>query len=242
VIGEFVLGVGAVVDDRVGALDQSKDVLARLARHMFGIGDVADRLAAVLDPIAGCVVRVVERGRSDMDVGVECEGIAGDEVLEVHVRLHGFQRHGEHRVAHLRRQHAVDAGPVVLQMTRHDPHAALGIVGRREEWKSVDVVPMGMGQQQVDVPNVEFSEHLADTTDSGPRIKHEPVVADRNFNAACIAAVLDVIRRRAGDASPNPPEPYPEHLPSLQPPTSFQQFTRSGQGTAGFFSSYLSET
>jgi len=167
---EFLLGVGAVVNDGVGTLDQSENVLVRLARHMFGVGDVADRLATVLDPVAGRVVRVVQRGRADVDVGVERKGIAGDEVLEVHVRLHGLERYGEHRVVHLRRQHAVDAAAVVLQMTRHDPHAALGIVGRREERKPVDVVPVSVGQQKVDVPNVEFSEHLADTADAGPGI------------------------------------------------------------------------
>src|SRR3546814_3914059 len=50
----FILGVGigAVINDQVGALDQAEDILVGLARHMLGIGHVAQRLAAEIEAVS----------------------------------------------------------------------------------------------------------------------------------------------------------------------------------------------
>ena len=76
-LGEFAFGIGAVVDDQVGAVDQAQDVFVRPARHVLGVGDVADGLAGMFDPISGGAVGMVERLRSDPDVGKQLEVRAG---------------------------------------------------------------------------------------------------------------------------------------------------------------------
>ena len=81
---EFLVGVGAVVDQELGALDQAEDVLVGLADDVLGVGDVAHRLAAVLDPVSGRAVGMVERRRANLDARVvgKIERIARFEIHE----------------------------------------------------------------------------------------------------------------------------------------------------------------
>ncbi len=62
VFGELLVGIGAVVDYQIGALDELQDVAIRLAFQVLGVGDVADRVAAIVDPIAGGPIGMIERG------------------------------------------------------------------------------------------------------------------------------------------------------------------------------------
>src|SRR3546814_6154320 len=68
----FILGVGigAVINDQVGALDQAEDILVGLARHMLGIGHVAQRLAAEIEAVSRGEVGMIQRRGEQPDGAV----------------------------------------------------------------------------------------------------------------------------------------------------------------------------
>ena len=145
--GEFFVGVGAVVDDQVGAFYEFQDVLVRFPGGMFGIGDQAGRLAAVIDSVTGGAVRMIEQRGAHADIPIEGEFLL-QEVLIGDVRLHGLQGHREHGRGHLARQDAFNPA-LVVEMAGHDVQGEPGIVGELEKREAVDVIPMGVGHEQI---------------------------------------------------------------------------------------------
>ena len=211
--GEFVVGVGAIVNQQVRPFDEAEDVGVGLARDVFGIGDVARRLAAVFDAVAGGPVGMVEGRRPDLDVRIQAERFAGREVLETEIGLHGVEGHGKRGSGHPAGEDVLDTD-AVRQVPGHDVDGALGVEGRGEKGKPVDVVPVGMGQKHVGLAHVVAEEFAAQPADAGPGVEHESAVAQVHFDATGIAAVLDVLGRGARDAAAHPPELHRKrHIP-----------------------------
>ena len=82
---------------------------------------------------------------------------------------------------------------LLRQMAGHDANPPMRVIGRSEERKSVDMIPVRMRQKQVDGADVMLQEYLADTPDTGPGIEDEPVFANGDLNAARIAAKLHMM-------------------------------------------------
>ena len=71
--------------------------------------------------------------------------------------------------------------------------------GWPEERKAVDVIPMGMGQQQVRTLHPRLEESVSKGPDPCAGIHDETVIARFDFDATRIAAILHMLRRGAGD-------------------------------------------
>ena len=196
--GKFRFGVGAVVDHQIGTLDQAEDVRVRFPRHMFRVGDVANRRAAMLDAIAGGAVGMVEKSGAHLYVLVHRKRLAGLEIDEGHLRLHGVDGHRKNRVVHLARHHRLNA-PRMLQMAGHDLQFPPAVVGGHEEGEAVDVIPMGVGQQHIVVQFAVLDDVLAQFPDPGPGVQNDPVAADGNLDTTGIAPVPDMGGLRTGD-------------------------------------------
>src|SRR5690606_40314313 len=103
--------------------------------------DVAERRYAMLDPVAGCSDRVIERRGAHMNVVTKREGDNGAEILKSQLRRQLLERNGECRLAHLRGEDFLDPAKFA-QMPRHHLDADVGPVNRCEEGEAVDVIPM----------------------------------------------------------------------------------------------------
>ena len=115
---------------------------------MFRVGNVDDRFSFVFDAVARRPVGVVEPRRRNPDVVKNLDIFAGLEIVIPQVRLHGIKGDGKHRVVHLGRQDVLDA-VFVAQVACHDGDGVSWNIGRSEKRETVDMVPMGVGEQNV---------------------------------------------------------------------------------------------
>ncbi len=70
VIGPFLIGVGAIVDEESGAGDEIEMLRSSFPRLVFGIGHIGERLATIFEPVADGTAGMIERGGLDRDAGV----------------------------------------------------------------------------------------------------------------------------------------------------------------------------
>src|SRR5437764_3169384 len=96
----FVVGVHAVVDDDVRIRDEREDVAVEAARHVLGVGDIAERAALVVDAIAGRAVGMIERRGAQRHPFASLNGLAGGEIAVLERRAEDFRRHREERRHH----------------------------------------------------------------------------------------------------------------------------------------------
>src|SRR5690242_19827439 len=68
VFREFLVGVGRIVDEEIGAAHQLEDQRIERAWLVLAVGDVAQGAAVIFDPIAGRAVWMVERRGADRDL------------------------------------------------------------------------------------------------------------------------------------------------------------------------------
>ena len=87
--------VHRIVDDDVGTLHKVEDISIRGFGVVFGVGQIADRLAVEVDPVAGCVVGMVKRRSPHRDTGFWRDRFAGVEIVEPDLGLKYFERHRE---------------------------------------------------------------------------------------------------------------------------------------------------
>src|SRR5207237_4072583 len=88
----LLVGIARIVDHDVGAATQLDDGLVGTVAAMLGIGDVADRLSAELDAIAGGPVGVIERCGAHGHVAAG-ERLAALELLERDPCLEDLERY-----------------------------------------------------------------------------------------------------------------------------------------------------
>lgn len=94
---------------------------------------------------------------------------------------------------HLLRQHLLDAA-LPFQVSGIDVHAPVSIVGGAKERQPVDVIPVGVAEQQVDVAHIRLQHFLAQRSDTRARVENEPPVAEDDFDATGVPAVANVLR------------------------------------------------
>ena len=172
---------------------------------MFGIGDVAHRLSAVLDAVTGRAIWMVQRSCSNGHFVEQIERIASVEIFKRHLGAHQLKRHGEGRLRHRPGKNFFDAA-LVNQVAGHDDEFVPFGKGRREERKPVDVIPVRVGHQQTGGRNSLALEPVTKISDPGPGVQDEPVTVDRNFDTAGVPAKGDVARGWACDATADAPE------------------------------------
>ncbi len=172
----------------------------------FVVRRVHDRCAVDVEPVAERDSRVVEvAGGDHRPAEVEA---SLDEILVVDLGLQLFEGDGEVAVLHLPRQdlaqrcaeaaRTVDAPPVV------------GLEQRREERQTLDVIPVGVTDEDVPVDGiagrpVEQVEAQGMATGAAVDHDHGPVVR-LDLDTRGVAPVEDRGRARLGDRPPGPPE------------------------------------
>ena len=73
-------------------------------------------------------------------------------------------------------------------------------------WKALNVIPMCMAQQQVEMPNGSLQQGLAKPSDPGSGIKHNDSGARIDFDAGCVAAITKNVGCRYGKGAADTPE------------------------------------
>ena len=97
------------------------------------------------------------------------------------------------RIVHLTGEDLLDAA-LVRQVAGVDMERLFFDEGGRKERKSVDVVPMGMGQQQVAVLDA-FGEDLpSEITDTRAAVEDEHMIAGIDLKTGRVSAVLQMAR------------------------------------------------
>jgi len=202
---KFRFGVGRIIDHQIRTIDQVENIFVRLAGYMLRIGDIADRLALEFDAVSGGAVGMIEHRRTDADFIVDLKRLPSVEIDEAQF---GFQRlnwHGKHRIGHLPRYHLVEAA-LRFEVPGHERVLMLGMKRRSKERKACYVIPVRMGKQQSCLGDAFFEIPVAKIADPGSGIENDLLTASIHFQATCIAAKGDVVRRRAGDAAANAPK------------------------------------
>ena len=193
--------VGRVVDEEVGAFDQAENVGVDFAFDMFGIGDIANRPVAPLDPVAGRAVGVVERRGKNGNALAQVEPVAGAKFLEADVRADSLQRHREDRRLNQAEKHVAQADIVVPQVTGMDAQPVAGLEQRDEKGHPRDVVDMGMGQQNVGIDEPRSVQLGPQSAQAGACIQNEQVARAADFEAGRVSSVAGVLRAGTGDRS-----------------------------------------
>ena len=203
---EFLRRVLGVVDQQVGAACQVDDPLVDDAVHVFDVGAVGDDFSILpLDPVgvgpAGMIVEDAEhmglmprrRRLRCPDLGhvVLVEGVDGG-VLEGERRSHLIQWDREIHIFHLPGEHRLQAALKAIESHGGDHEVPGGIVGRREERKPLDVVPVEVGKQHEDRAAEPFfgARHhlLAQLPDAGACVEDPDPVRSVNQDAGRVAA------------------------------------------------------
>ena len=117
----FLVGVARIVDHHVGTAAQLDDGAVALALAMFGVGDVADRLATVIDAITGGAVGMVERRGAQADRIAAGQKFAGPELAKLDACLEDIERHRVERRLH-QMAHDFLQGVGRLEMARPHTH------------------------------------------------------------------------------------------------------------------------
>ncbi len=131
------------------------------------------------------------------------------EIVELDVRLQGGEGHGERGSRHLSGENAFHSADIG-QMTRLHMEGVVGRIGGREEREAVDVIPVGVRQEHRRLAHSALEEALAQVADAGARVEDDRVTVSADFEATGVAAVLDVIGRRARNRTADTPESNPE--------------------------------
>ena len=173
---------------------------------MLGIGDVTERTALIFNAVASRAIGVIEQGGLDLDPGIvgQAESVARPEILEGLARNHGFQRHREIGILHLIGKDIGDLG--VGQMPGHDVEFTIWMERRCEKRKTVDVIPMGMGEHHRGETDILAQQPMAEIAHACSCIQDDPATAARDLDTARVAAECNVVRGWTGNAAPNAPK------------------------------------
>src|SRR5260370_29657124 len=123
-------------------------------------------------------------------------------VEELSIARNGFEIYGEVWFHHLSGQRLAQPARITCGIKRH---GAFRIVERREERQPLNVVPMIMRQEQMDVARVLQSR--AQIADPGACVEDEQVVVGQpNFQARSVSTISQILRKRSGDGAADAPE------------------------------------
>src|SRR5436305_2910914 len=123
------------------------------------------------------------------------------------MRLHGAHVDGEVRVHHLLFQRALQPAAAAGGVEKEK---VIGIVVERaEEWDSLDVVPMKVGDEDVRVHRLTFRlpQHLfSEHTEACAAIENIAAAVDAHLDAGGVATIAQVFRLRSRRRTANSPE------------------------------------
>jgi hypothetical protein len=208
VAGVFLVGVHRVVDHEVGAGDEPEHVAVGLARHVLGVGEVAQRLAGELDAVAGGAVGMVERRGLHLDARRRTQRLAAREVAVLELGVEDLRWHREERRHHELGQHALQRQPVAKVSGPEAKAVALREEGP-EEGQAADMVEMRVREEEVGVERLAF-EGLAEVADAGASVEEQQPLAAAHFERRGIAAVARRARPGAGNGAAHAPEAHAE--------------------------------
>ena len=117
---------------------------------------------------------------------------------------------GEVRIVRLRREHRLQVQVVAL--ARVDGHLVAALVERREERQPLDVIPVGVADEQVDarVAGLAFGQLLAQLADPGAGVDDDTRSRRRaDLDARGVAAITFGLGPRHGKRPANAPEADP---------------------------------
>ena len=140
----FGVGVGCIVNDDIRPFDQPEDGFVGIPHHMLGVGDVADRFAEIVDPVAGRTAWMIERRRADLDALLGRQGLAAAEIVERDRGMHDVERYWKECRLHQIAKHALEAARTVAQMTAVKIDLVAFAISRLKERNAVNVVEMGV--------------------------------------------------------------------------------------------------
>ncbi len=115
--------------------------------------------------------------------------LAGVEVGERQPCLHGIQRHREHRIVHLRFKDIPDTS-LFHQVARHNLKVTILVKGRRKKWKPVDMIPMGVGQQNMAIFLIMIHHLFTKISNSGAAVEQNLTSTDINLKARRVTAIF----------------------------------------------------
>ena len=219
VVGNSPVVVGGehrVVDDQVGPLAEANHTLAHLGQLLPVLGrqlrawrrrpldklvleqdvaegrrvrDVDDRRAVGGQPISRGDVRVVEARAGDLHVGDLELGRVG-QLAKGDLRPGLGERNGKVGILGLRGEHRLQVEVVAL--ARVDRELVAALVKRREVRQPLDVIPVGMTNEQVNVgaPGLTLGKFLAEFADAGPGVDDDARSRGRaHLDARSVAAI-----------------------------------------------------
>ena len=124
------------------------------------------------------------------------------------VRRHLVEADGKEGGLHLLEERAAQSmnGAFVTKNANVD----LRMIRRDEEGKSLDVVPVGVADENQDVQSrgrYLLHERLPQPANAGAGVHDDDLIADANLDARCVSAVDGSVRARCGDGTADAPEP-----------------------------------
>src|SRR5262249_41293794 len=84
------------------------------------------------------------------------------------------------------------------------------IIGGDEEWEALDVIPMGMGDQDRKFESLFaylFDQRLAESPNSRTSIQDNDLIANANFHARSVSSVSGGFRARRWNRTAHAPKP-----------------------------------
>src|ERR1700752_2592159 len=174
---------------------------------MLRVRDGGDDLTGVFDPVAGSLIRMIERSGGETDPGMRNQRLASGKIDELYLGREDPHRDREQRRDHHVVEHRFDA--LAVQVTGPDPYPALCIVAWGKERQSADMVEMRVTVEQIQLDRLTAAhQFVAQQAQAGSAVEDHQVVSTADFHARGVAPVTDGIGPRAGDAAAYAPESH----------------------------------
>lgn len=220
--GVLLDGVLGIVNEDVDVLDQVSDVAqaggdgalgagvvggmrcGRWAGHLV-VGDVGDGAGGGCEAEGDAAAGVMDAGGGGVDLADAEAG--GAQFLDGDGAWHLGEGDGEERGFDGGGDGAFEAGAGAAPA--QDADVLSGEVGGGEEGEALDMIPMGMGDQDPQPAGapVEFAEQgFPEFADAGAGVQDDDIAAPADLHAGGIAAVSDGLGSGDGDRAPDAPK------------------------------------
>lgn len=203
-VAVLVRGVHRVVDQQIGTQAEAHQSIVMDARPMFVIGDVADCLITVRDPIRCRSSRMVQGGGRDQDTSTEVQCVACGEVPIGDV---GAERLGRDRQQWRDHELSEDVAQAIGrgQMPSPEPDGVLRAENRREERQPDQVIDVAMGEKKIDVERLCLGRQArSQCSQPASGVKNDEAITASDFEAGGVAAVFERGRTRGRNGPPDP--------------------------------------
>ena len=217
--GPFRIGIHAVVDNQVGARDQSEDVAIGCAGDVLGIGEIAHRAPGELEAVTGRAIGVIQRCGAQRDFWRRVERIAGGEIVVRDVRAKYFGPHRKERRNHELPEDCLErCAPA--EMPRPQAKSVFRLEQGPEERQPAHVIEVRVRQVQVRIERRIARQMIAQIADSRARVEEQQAFSAADLQRGGVSAIAQRVRPRARDASAHAPETNGEALAGHRPTIS----------------------